>query len=111
MNSNYNPNNLNADDTINIRAEIEKYLIYWKWFVIGGVLALICAFLYLRYSTPQYSVSAVILIKDDKKSGVSTELAAFEDLGILGGAGKNIDNETEIIKSRRLIGNVLKNLV
>lgn len=109
MNSNYHSNNIEADDTINIRAEIEKYLIHWKWFVLGVLLALTIAFLFLRYATPQYSASAVILIKDDKKSGASAELAVFEDLG-LGTSGKNIDNEIEIIKSRKIIGDVIKNL-
>jgi capsular exopolysaccharide synthesis family protein len=101
---------LDSDDTINIRVEIEKYLMHWKWFVMGGVLAFILAFLYLRYATPQYDVSAVILIKDDKKSGISAELAAFEDLGILGGSSQNIEDEIEIIKSRKLFGEVIKNL-
>jgi len=109
MNNSYKSNNLESDDTINIRAEIEKYLMHWKWFVLGGVLSLILAFLYLRYSTPQYSASAVILIKDDKKSGASAELAVFNDLG-LGSSSQNIDNEIEIIKSRKIIGDVIKNL-
>lgn len=110
MNNIYKSNNLESDDTINIREEIEKYVMHWKWFALGVILALVLAFLYLRYSTPQYNVSAVILIKDDKKSGASAELAAFEDLGILGGTGQNIDNEIEIIKSRRIIGDVIKSL-
>ena len=110
MNKLYNSNHIDTDDTINIRAEIEKYLIHWKWFLLGAILALTSAFLYLRYMSPQYSATAVILIKDDKKSGASAELAAFEDLGILGGAGQNIDNEIEIIKSRKIIGDVIKNL-
>jgi len=109
MNSTYKSNNLESEDSLNIRAEIEKYLMHWKWFVLGGILAFIAAFLYLRYATPQYNVSAIILIKDDKKSGASAELAVFEDLG-LGSSGQNIDNEIEIIKSRKIIGDVIKNL-
>lgn len=109
-NSYNNTNNIDVDETINIRAEIEKYLLHWKWFAIGILFSLIGAFLYLRYTTPQFSATAVILIKDDKKSGASAELAAFEDLGILGGSGQNIDNEIEIIKSRKIIGDVIKNL-
>jgi capsular exopolysaccharide synthesis family protein len=110
MKPSYKPHNIGVDDTINIRAEIEKYLLYWKWFAVGIILALIAAYSYLRYTTPQYNASAIILIKDDKKSGASAELAAFEDLGILGSSGQNIDNEIEIIKSRKIIGNVIKNL-
>lgn len=105
-----NPHTIENDDTINIRAEIEKYLIYWKWFVLGLFLAVMSAFLYLRYTAPQYSSKAVILIKENKNGGISAEMKAFEDLGILGGANNNIDNEIEIIKSRKIIGSVLKKL-
>mgnify|MGYP000467261729 CR=1 FL=1 len=109
MNTRYKSNKVETEDTLNIRVEIEKYLIHWKWFVLSGILALLTAFLYLRYATPQYSVSAVILIKDDKKNGGSAELAVFEDLG-LGTSGQNIDNEIEVIKSRKILGDVIKNL-
>ncbi len=98
------------DETINLRAELEKYLRYWKWFVFGALASLTIAFSYLRYATPQYSASALILLKDEQKGAGSAELAAFEDLGILGGSGQNIDNEIEIIKSRKIIGDVIKEL-
>ena len=98
------------NDTINLRAELEKYIIHWKWFILGVLLSLLGAFLFLTYSTPQYLAKATILIKDDEKGGLSDGLAAFEDLGILGGSGNNIDNEIQIIKSRRLIGEVIKKL-
>lgn len=99
------------NDTINIRTEIEKYLRHWKWFILGGGISLGLAFLYLSYSTPQYSATASILIKDNQKSGISAELAAFEDLGIIGGgSANNTDNEIEILKSRKIIGNVVDSL-
>ncbi|NVK51714.1 MAG: polysaccharide biosynthesis tyrosine autokinase [Flavobacteriaceae bacterium] len=110
MNQEYNSHRIERDDTINIREEIEKYLIHWKWFVLGVFLAIVGAFLYLRYTTPQYAVKTAILIKDDKKGGVSTEIETFKDLGILGGSNQNVDNEIEIIKSRSIIGKALKNL-
>ena len=98
-------------NTINIREELEKYLIHWKWFVIGMIVSLSVAFLYLRYSTPQYSASTSIMIKDNNKSGISSELAAFEDLGIIGGgSANNTDNEIYILKSRKIIGNVVDSL-
>ena len=108
--NNYNLTNVDDDDTINIRAEIEKYIIYWKWFVLGVFVSIVLAFLYLRYSTPLYTAKAVILIKENQKSGISAEMKAFEDLGILGGSTNNIDNEIEIIKSRKIIGDVIKKL-
>jgi tyrosine-protein kinase Etk/Wzc len=102
---------LDASDTINIREELEKYWVHWKWFVFGGVMALAIAFTYLRYVTAQYSAFASIMIKDNSKSGISAELAAFEDLGIIGGgSANNTDNEIEILKSRKIIGNVVDSL-
>ena len=69
------------------------------------------AFIYLRYSTATYSASATILIKDNKNSGISTELAAFEDLGIIGGmSANNPENEVEVIKSRKIVGYVIDSL-
>jgi uncharacterized protein involved in exopolysaccharide biosynthesis len=100
-----------SSDTINIREELEKYLLHWKWFLIGIIASLSVAFIYLRYSTPQYSATASIMIKDNQKSGISSELAAFEDLGIIGGgSANNTDNEIYILKSRKIIGNVIDSL-
>ena len=78
---------------------------------LSVILFLGLAFLYLRYSTPSYLASASILIKDNKKSGLSAELEAFKDLGIVGGSSiNNTDNEIEIIKSRKVIGSVVDSL-
>ena len=98
-------------ETLNIREELEKYLFHWKWFVLGGIISLIVAFVYLRYSTPQYTASTSILIKDNQKSGISAELEAFKDMGIVGGgSSNNTDNEIEILKSRKIIGTVIDTL-
>ena len=102
---------LEENDTLNIREELEKYLIHWKWFFIGAILSLIFGYIYLRYTAPQYSASATILIKDNQKSGISKELEAFKDMGIVGGGStNNTDNEIEIIKSRKIIGKVVDSL-
>jgi capsular exopolysaccharide synthesis family protein len=98
------------NESLNIRAELEKYLSYWKWIVLSVAIFLTCAFLYLRYSTPAYTVSTKIMIKDNKKGGKSLELAAFEQLGVLGGTTNNIDDEIEVFKSRKIVGNVVNNL-
>lgn len=102
---------IDNNDTLNIREEVEKYIIHWKWFLLFTVLSLTTAYLFLRYTTPQYSASTSILIKDNNKSGISAELAAFEDLGIVGGgSSNNTDNEIEILKSRKIIGSVIDSL-
>ena len=99
-----------ASDTVNIKEELEKYLFHWKWFLLCSLISLVGAFLVIRYSSPKYSASATIMIKDNKMSGISQELAAFEDLGIVGGSANNTDNEIEILKSRKIIGSVVDSL-
>mgnify|MGYP006093168399 CR=1 FL=1 len=99
------------NDSLNILEEIKKYLRHWKLFLLSAIFFLIAANFKLRYSTPLYSVSSSILIKDNLKAGISTELAAFEDLGIVGGrSSNNPDNEIEILKSRNIIGKVIDSL-
>ncbi len=107
MNNQQTENN----NAIDLRDQIERYLTHWKWFLSGAIISIILAFLYLRYVTPKYIATATIMIKDNKKSGISAELAAFEDLGIIGGrSSNNPDNEIEIIKSRKILGDVVTEL-
>lgn len=87
-----------------------KYIIRWPWFVGSILLCLLIAWLYLRYATPVYNISATIIIKDDQKGGsAGNDLSAFEDLGIVS-SSKNIDNEIEILRSKSLIQNVVDEL-
>src|SRR5690554_5414228 len=89
----------NKEENINIKEEIFKYIIHWRWFVLSGFVALVIAFLYLRYAENKYQSQTTILIKDDKSQ--NNQLMAFSKLDIFGG-GKVIDNEIEILKSRTL---------
>lgn len=98
------------DQNINIREQLEKYIIHWRWFVLGIFASLFLAFLYLRYTVPLYNATSTILVKDDRKGGLASELSAFSDLGMLKGAKSNVDNEIEVIKSRKLIKKTLNEL-
>lgn len=89
----------NKEENINIKEEIFKYIIHWRWFVLSGFISLVIAFLYLRYAENKYQSQTTILIKDDKSQ--NNQLMAFSELDIFGG-GKVIDNEIEVLKSRTL---------
>ena len=58
------------EEEFNLKLVIGKYLRYWYWFVLSVALAVLGAFFYMRYATPIYSSSAVLLIKDEKKGGL-----------------------------------------
>ncbi|KAF2509246.1 polysaccharide biosynthesis tyrosine autokinase [Flavobacterium zhairuonense] len=98
-------------EDINLRDQLDKYLIHWRWFLVSVVIGLILAFIYLRYTTPSYEATTSILVKDEKKGGMLSELSAFADLGLGGSMMKNnVDNEVEILKSRTLVESTIKKL-
>lgn len=98
------------ESNLNLKEEVLKYLFNWKWFAVGVFLSLLLAFLYLRYAVPQYQATAKILVKDDRKGGMMSELSAFSDLGVLGGVSSNVDNELEVLKSSAILYEVSKEL-
>lgn len=103
-------NNLHQQEP-NLREQIELYLRHWFWFIFGVFLSLVGAYLYLRYSTPLYKTTTSIIIKDSKGRGAASELAAFEDIGLISGMNANsIENEIEILRSKRLFRNVVEKL-
>jgi tyrosine-protein kinase Etk/Wzc len=105
-----NPSNENHNREFQLRNFIDHYLVHWKWFLTGTFISLTIAFVYLRYTTPQFKATATILVKDEKKGGMLSELSAFSDMGIESGLKNNVDNEIEILKSRTLIENTVKRL-
>jgi len=102
----------NVDNTeessLSLRDLLNKYLIHWKWFLFSVLVFLVFSKIYLRYSVPIYKSSASILIKDDKSGGLASELSAFQDIGLFSGQKSRIEDEIEILKSRKLIEKTIK---
>lgn len=98
------------NEDFNLRDTLEKYLFQWQWFVLSALFCLGFAYVYLRYTTPSYQASTTILVKDEKKGGMLSELSAFSDMGLGKGMTSNLDNEIEILKSRSLVESTVKAL-
>ncbi|MEO8583050.1 MAG: polysaccharide biosynthesis tyrosine autokinase [Flavitalea sp.] len=84
-----------------------RYLPYWPLFVAMLLLGLGGAYAFIRYKVPVYKVTAAIMIKDEKK-GID-DSKVLEQLNLFG-SKKIVENEIEIIKSRTLLREVVKNL-
>jgi len=97
---------------LSLKEIIHQYTQYWKWFILGVVIAFICAYIYLRYTTPFYESKATVIIKDEKSGGGAEELAAFAEFGRFFSKIRNnkIENELAIFKSQRIISEVIKEL-
>lgn len=96
------------EEFIDVRAILLECMIRWPWFVASLLVCLTCAWLYLRYTTPIYNISASIIIKDEKKGG-NSNISALENMGLISSA-QNIDNEIGLLQSKTLIKNVVKEL-
>lgn len=111
MDNPQNNNSLASHNEPTLREQIEIYLRHWPWFIIAVLISLTVAYLYLRYTTPFFQSTTSIIIKDSKGRGAASELAAFEDIGLISGMNTNsIENEIEILRSRRLLRNVVDEL-
>jgi tyrosine-protein kinase Etk/Wzc len=84
-----------------------KYLPYWPLILFSMLLAVAIAYGYLKYATPIYEANATLIIKDEKKGNEESKL--MESLDQIS-AKKIVENEIEVLQSRRLMTDVVKRL-
>jgi tyrosine-protein kinase Etk/Wzc len=107
------PNIVPREEEIGVELKrlIIKVLAQWPWFVLSIAICVGISYMYIRYSTPIYTISARLLVNDEKKGG---GLMGGEDLlGNLGGllgSKSSVDNEVEILKTKYLMGEVVKDM-
>ncbi|WP_300686391.1 polysaccharide biosynthesis tyrosine autokinase [Chryseobacterium sp.] len=103
-----------TEDQFNINEIIKPYVKRWPWFVVSALLFVVAAYIAFKFMTPVYNIKTTILIKDTKNAPTaSTDASVLQDLSGFGGMKTNsIENEIEILKSKRLMRDVVitKNL-
>ncbi len=97
----------NTQEDINIRDIVNKYTYHWPVFLLGIIVCIGLAFIYLRYTRPVYQISSSLLIKDDKKGVNPADI--LSQLDIFGGS-KVVENEVEILQSKTLMRRVVDRL-
>ena len=97
--------------SFDIRTIFTLLVLNWQWFLVSLIIFISGAFLYLRYQPAVYELSAEMLIKDENNNRRSNGqmLANMQDLGFITNSA-GIDNEIEILKSRILALEVVKDL-
>ncbi|RZL47240.1 MAG: polysaccharide biosynthesis tyrosine autokinase, partial [Pedobacter sp.] len=91
-----------------IGSVIKKYLFHWPLFLICFLIFMPLAFYYAKTTPPYYEIKASLLIKDDKKNQ-DKQVSALHEIDLINSA-KVIENEIEILKSRKLITSVVEDL-
>ncbi|MGM9788683.1 MAG: GumC family protein [Candidatus Cryptobacteroides sp.] len=107
----FNEENIQNDDFLNIQELLSLCLAKWKWFALSLILAVCCAVFYVLRTPPVYTRSASILIKEESKGSGSLagEFASFADMGVFS-SGTNVYNELITIQSPALMWEVVKRL-
>ena len=94
----------------NFRTLFQTFILNWQWFALSLIISLGLTAIYLRYTTPRYQSSAKLLIKDEENTrGGRGSLMNAANLGIISNT-EGIDNEMEILSSRTLASDVVRDL-
>jgi capsular exopolysaccharide synthesis family protein len=102
----------NNSNSIDINEIIKPYVRKWPWFIVCGFIALVVGYIALKFMVPIYEIQSTVLVKDAKNSSspVNNDLGFLPDLSGLGGLKTNsIANEIEILKSKKMMREVVIN--
>jgi len=106
MNKELHTQFFNEDESsMDIKKEVFRYLRYWPWFIGMLFLCLVSGYFFIRYSPKVFETKAKIKILDEGK-GLELPTSAF----IFNRSKINLENETEIISSYRILEKVAAEL-
>ena len=89
----------------------KTFINNWKFFLISTILCFTASYFYLKLKVNIYNISATILVKEDQKNSLDNQMGEFQNLGFnFSKIGSSLEDEIEILKSRKLISNVVKKL-
>ncbi|SEM81516.1 capsular exopolysaccharide family [bacterium A37T11] len=99
----------NLNSPFNLKEYIFRLIRLWPLAVGGILFCFAFGFLYLKSAIPEYHVNAKLLIEDEKKTGESN-ISDMLDLGGLLGAKSSVDNEAEVLQTRILMDELVRDL-
>lgn len=107
-----NSNNVFREaDGIDFKKIFNKLLSKWLWFVSSIIICLVIAALYIKFTPPLYQINAQLLVNGAEKGGGGAgQASALMDLGGLVGSKSSVENEVEIIKTRFLMEQVVREM-
>ena len=99
------------ENVIDVKNIISTVMRNWLLFVIGIVISFIFAYIYIHVATSMWHVNSKILVKD-AKSGTESALSGSltSSMGSLFNVKSSADNEIQILKSRSLMVNTVKQM-
>lgn len=98
------------EETIQLRALLDRCLSKWPWFVVSLAVALLLAGYYILKTPPKYNTVAEVQIKSDSKGkSISNEIGDFSNLGMFT-VNSRVQNEVRAFQSSDLMTQVVERL-
>ena len=101
---------IEEDSQLDIKKIFMRFFSHWPWFILSIAVCFSLSYLYTRYTTPLYRVSAKVLVNDEKKGAGMIGGADMLELGGLLGTKSTVDNEAEILRTRSLMEQVVNDM-
>lgn len=94
---------------INLKKEIFHYLKYWPWVLGSMLLFYTVAYLYLKYTQPQYQSKTTLLFQESNNNNRGA-LGDLKNLGMGVSGDDELKGEASVIVSKPILQKVVKSL-
>ena len=95
--------NEQAEEGFDFRVIFENLRSYWWLFMLSIIVCVAGAFVYLRYATPIYNMSAKVLLQDSQRGGaVLSPADMLADFGMQSKVS-NVENEMALMSSMTVV--------
>ena len=95
--------NEQVEEGFDFRIILESLRSYWWLFALSVIVCVAGAFVYLRYATPLYNMSAKVLLQDSQKGGaVLSPADMLADFGMQSKVS-NVENEMALMSSMTVV--------
>jgi len=95
-----------VESEINFKEVLQRYLRYWRWFILSLIVFLAIGYIYAKMQVPEYKVDIALLIKDKDQNNDKDLLQQLN----LFSSEKIIDNEIQVLKTGMLMEKVIESL-
>lgn len=101
--------NVQQNNGLTVKSIVAFSVSKWYWFVISLIVTMSVATLYLMKTTPEYTRTASLLIKNEDKNGTAGTSIDMSEIGLVQN-NTNLENEIRIVKSPVLMREVVSRL-
>ncbi|WP_300437979.1 polysaccharide biosynthesis tyrosine autokinase [Christiangramia sp.] len=97
------------ESNFDLKAELYKYLAYWRWILLGFLIGGLIAYLYNRYTISKFRTTATMIVVDEKENNVMSALPSGSGT-ILSLDNDGLQSQIEKLKSKQLVSSVVEEL-